>query len=288
MAVRNSIQDSVLLAVAAALAMGVLAPQGAALAAYSLPFLMVMMFFAFIGMELRIPGRSGPLFAILSSFVAVPLAAFLLASAAGLPGDFILGLLIASAMPTGISVVYLARAFGGDGSTVLASAAVSTLLAPALTPAAVYLLAGAQVQIDLLLMFRTLVVAVAIPFLASLAFRKGAKRLKEHSIAVSTAMSFLLVWGLTAQGLSYINTSGSIVLLALVVFAANLFAYGFGYLAGRQGSKGRAVSFFLISGFKNNTLGLALASALSPLAVMPAVVWLIVNNALLALVRVFR
>jgi BASS family bile acid:Na+ symporter len=288
LAVHSVLQDQVLLVISVALAFGALVPQGAALAAYSLPLLMGMMFFTFTGMKIEMPKNGGPLFAVIASFAIVPLATALLALAFGLPGDFTMGLLVAASVPTGVSAVYLARVLRGEAGVVLASVLAVTVAAPLLAPVSIYLLAGAQIQVDVLAMARLLLLSIAVPLAAAFLLGKHSKALAGRGVAASTALSFLLVWGLTAQGLSHLNTAGDVWQLALAVFLANAFAYGFGYIVGRAHSRERAVSFFLLSGFKNNTLALALVSALSPAAALPAVLWLIANNGMLALVRVFR
>lgn len=288
MAVHEALQEHALLVISVALAFGAFVPQGAALSEYALPLLMGMMFFTLLGMEIKIPERKGPIFALVSSFAIVPLATAALALAFGLSSDFTLGLLVAASVPTGVSAVYLARVLRGETGVVLASVLAVTLAAPLLAPLSVYLLAGAQIQIDVPAMAKLLAFAVAVPLAAAFLLGRHAKALAGREVAASTALSFLLVWGLTAQGLTHLNTAGDIWQLALAVLAANAFAYGFGYFVGRAHSRERAVSFFLLSGFKNNTLALALVSVLSPAASLPAVLWLIVNNGMLALVRVFR
>jgi BASS family bile acid:Na+ symporter len=171
-------------------------------------------------------------------FTVMPFLGWALSKALGLTPELTLGMVLLGASPGGISsnvITYLAK---GNVALSVSMTAVSTLLAPLMTPLMVYLYARESVEVDYLKMFlsilNTVVVPVALGLIANLLMR----RLRidparaEKFLALTSMVAICGICGLiAAKSQSQILKVGLVLLVAVTLH--NLLGYLLGYWGSR-------------------------------------------------------
>ncbi|MBB5173801.1 bile acid:sodium symporter family protein [Texcoconibacillus texcoconensis] len=220
---------------------------------------------------------------LLAQFLIMPLAAFVIAYAMGLPPELAAGLVLVGACPGGTAsnvMVYLSR---GDVPVSVAMTSVSTMLAPILTPLIVLLLAGQWLPVGVGDMFMSIVQVIIIPIalgiIVSRFFPKAVEKGKSALPLVSVLAIMLIVAAVVALNADNLATTGVAVFTAVILH--NAFGLGLGYLtakfAGLDETKRRAISMEV--GMQNSGLGAALAAAhFAPLAALPSAVFSVWHN----------
>lgn len=172
---------------------------------------------------------------VVSQFTIMPTLGFVLASISGFEAEIAAGMILIGCSPSGMAsnvMSYLAKANLALSITITA---VTTLLAPFVTPFLMKLLAGAMVEINVLDMMWDIVKMVIIPIGAGLIFNKllsgKAKWLDDAMPLVSMAGIGFIIAIITAAGRDSLLTIGP--MLMLLVLIHNTFGYGLGYLFGK-------------------------------------------------------
>ena len=177
----------------------------------------------------------GVFIGVTSHFIIMPLLGFTLANLSGLPPEIAAGIILIGCSPNGMAsnvISYLAKANLALSITITA---VSTLLAPFVTPLLMKFLAGAFVKIDVGTMMWDIIKMVIIPIGAGILFNK---LLKGKAKWLDNAMPLVSMFGIafiiviiTAAGRESLLTIGP--LLILLVLIHNLLGYSLGYWSGR-------------------------------------------------------
>lgn len=170
-----------------------------------------------------------------SHFIIMPLIGYTLASVSGFPPEIAAGIILISCSPNGMAsnvISYLAKANLALSITITA---ISTMLAPFLTPLLMKLYAGAFVQINVLSMMWDIFKMVIIPIGAGILFNKllsGKSKWLDNAMPVVSmfGIAFIIVI-ITAAGRNSLLTIGP--LLILLVLIHNLSGYILGYWSGR-------------------------------------------------------
>lgn len=177
----------------------------------------------------------GVFIGILSQFTIMPLLGFTLATLSNLPPEIAAGIVLIGCSPSGLAsnvMSYLAKANLALSITITA---ITTLLAPFVTPVLMKLLAGAMVEIDILKMMWDIIKMVIIPIGAGLIFNKilsgKSKWLDEAMPVVSMLGIALILTIITAAGRDSLLTIGPV--LIVIVLIHNSFGYTLGYWAAR-------------------------------------------------------
>lgn len=163
--------------------------------------------------------------------------------------------------------------------------AVSTVLAPFLTPLLTYLYAGQKVNVDMFSMFLSIVKVVIVPivlgFVINHFFKKFTEKVVEILPLISTTAIVAIVAAVVSANSAKLMTSG--LLIVAVVILHNLLGYGVGYGIGRalklDTTKCRAISIEV--GMQNSGLATSLATthfAQYPLATIPGAVFSVWHN----------
>ena len=177
----------------------------------------------------------GVLIGVGSHFIIMPLIGFTLASVSNFPPEIAAGIVLVGCSPNGMAsnvISYLAKANLALSVTITA---ISTSLAPFVTPLLMKLLAGAFIEIHPLAMMLDILKIVIIPVGAGLIF--------NHFVSgkgkwLDTAMPLLSMFGI-AFIIVIITAAGRQSLLAIgpalivLVLIHNLCGYTFGYWTGR-------------------------------------------------------
>src|SRR5437868_3355268 len=177
----------------------------------------------------------GVLIGVCSHFIIMPLLGYTLASLSGFPPEIAAGIILIGCSPNGMAsnvISYLAKANLALSITITA---VSTSLAPFITPLLMKLLGGAFIKIDALSMMWDIIKIVIIPIGAGILFNKyllkRASWLEKLMPLVSMfGIAFIIVIITAAGRDSLLNIGGMLVLLVLI---HNLLGYTFGYWSGR-------------------------------------------------------
>ncbi len=228
----------------------------------------------------------------LAQFTVMPLLAFALARIFRLEEALAIGVILVGCCPGGTAsnvITYLAK---GDLALSVGMTAVSTLLAPVLTPLLVWLLAGATVDVDVIGMLLSILWVVILPIALGLLVKRFWPRTTDRASAYLPALSSLaicvIVLIVIAANAHKLLAGGLVILLVVVLH--NLCGLGAGYLIGSllrlPPAKRRAISIEV--GMQNSGLASSLATlhfAAYPLATIPGAlfsVWHNISGALVA------
>ena len=200
----------------------------------------------------------------LAQFVVMPGLGWLICHVLDLPKDLALGVILVGCCPGGTAsnvICYLAK---GDVALSVAMTAVSTLLAPLVTPALVMLLAGKSIDVDVVGMFMSIVQVVILPivlgFLVSHYFSRLTQKVVPILPMVSTlAIAFIIGIVVSLNARSIMACS---MIVAVAVILHNLLGLLLGYFAGKamglKSDKRTAISIEV--GMQNSGLATSLAA----------------------------
>ena len=171
-----------------------------------------------------------------AQYTLMPLIAFTVSKALGLSSALTVGLILVGCSPGGVSSNLMTFLCQGDVAFSVGMTTASTLLSPLLTPLLVLYLAGEQVDVDAIGMFKSILIVtigpVTLGFLLNHFF--GEKKVYKDIMGVMPALAVIclafIVGGVSAKyGKDFLH-SGWLIMLA--VFLHNTLGYITGYLAG--------------------------------------------------------
>ncbi len=220
-----------------------------------------------------------------AQFTVMPLLAFGLTRVFGLSPELSIGVILVGTCPGGTSSNVMTYLSKGDVPLSVGMTAVSTVLAPFLTPLLTYVYAGARVDVNMMSMFISIVQVVIVPIAAGFVinhfFHKFTEAAVEVLPLVSTTAIVAIVAAVVSANSAKLMTSG--LLIVAVVVLHNLLGYALGYGIGKalklDVSKCRAISIEV--GMQNSGLATSLAAthfAQYPLATIPGAVFSVWHN----------
>ncbi len=216
-------------------------------------------------------------------YLVMPLAAWALALAFGLPRELAVGLILVGAAPGGTAsnvVTWLAR---GDVALSVAMTTASTLLSPVFTPLWVWLLASAWMPVHPGPLFLAVVRIVLAPVLIGVAIRafwKPAPWVLNGALPLFSM--FIIAWIVgVVTGLNHTQLAQTGAAVLAVVALLNATGLFLGWLgakhAGQPPVRRRTVAIEV--GMQNSGLAVALATAhFGPLAALPGAIFSIWHN----------
>jgi bile acid:Na+ symporter, BASS family len=177
----------------------------------------------------------GVMVGVLCQFSIMPLIGYTLAKASGFPPEIAAGIILVGCSPSGMAsnvMSYLAKANLALSITITA---ITTSLAPIVTPALMGLLAGEFVQVEVGKMMLDIVKIVIVPIGLGLFFNKylgGRLKWLDNAMPMVSmvGIAFIIVV-ITAAGRDSLLSIGP--LLILLVFIHNFSGYTLGYYAGK-------------------------------------------------------
>ncbi|MEG1971231.1 MAG: bile acid:sodium symporter family protein [Burkholderiaceae bacterium] len=220
---------------------------------------------------------------VAGQFIIMPGLAWLLCTALELPPEIAVGVILVGCCPGGTASNVMAFLARGDVALSVAITSVSTLLAPIVTPALVYLLASQWLEISAIAMFWSIVQVVVLPIALGVAaqslLREKIKVCVDVLPLVSVAAIVAIVAAVVAVSQAKIASTG------LLIFAVVVLHNGLGMLIGYWLAKLSGLSlakrktFAIEVGMQNSGLGVALATAhFSPLAAVPSAIFSVWHN----------
>lgn len=223
------------------------------------------------------------LIGVLGQFIIMPALAWGLSTLLQLPPEVAVGVILVGCCPGGTASNVMAFLARGDVALSVAITSVTTLLAPVVTPALIYLLASQWLEVSASAMFWSIVQVVILPIalgvLAQSLLREKVKACIEVLPLVSVVAIVAIVAAVVAGNQQKIATSG-LMIFAVVVLHNSLgllLGYWLAKLAGLGVAQRKTMSIEV--GMQNSGLGVALATAhFSPLAAVPSAIFSVWHN----------
>ena len=253
------------------------------------PLLMIIMFGMGTSMSIKdfvqigkMP--KGVLIGLVCQFSIMPLIGFGLATASGLPPEIAAGIILVGCSPSGLASNVMAYISGANLALSLTLTAVSTLLAPFITPFYMSLFADQLVPIDTMAMFLSISKIVILPIIAGLLFNRllhGRFPIIDRAMPkVSMLGIAIIITVITAAGRDSLLDIG--LVLVVLVLIHNILGYVFGYgsakLFGMDEASSRTIAFEV--GMQNSGLASGIAVEMGRVATMglaPAVFGPVMN-----------
>ena len=221
----------------------------------------------------------------IAQFTLMPLIAFVLTKAFGLPTEIAVGVILVGTCPGGTSSNVMTYLSKGDVPLSVGMTAVSTLFAPLMTPLLTLLYAGQRVDVNAVAMFLSIVKVVLVPIAFGLMcnyfFGKVTRQIVRILPLISTIAIIMIIASVVSANSARLKTVG--VLVVIVVVLHNVLGYAAGYGVGKllrlNATKCRALSIEV--GMQNSGLATSLAAthfAQYPLATIPGAVFSVWHN----------
>ena len=221
----------------------------------------------------------------IAQFSVMPLLAFLLTKLFNLPVELAVGVILVGTCPGGTSSNVMTYLSKGDVALSVGMTGVSTILAPFLTPALTYVLAGQSVDVNMMNMFLSIIKVVIFPivlgFVINKFFGKATQKLVKVLPLISVSAIVAIVAAVVSANSAKIMTCG--LLIVAVVMTHNICGYLLGFGIGKMLhldiSKCKAISIEV--GMQNSGLATSLAAvhfAQYPLATIPGAVFSVWHN----------
>jgi BASS family bile acid:Na+ symporter len=230
----------------------------------------------------------------IAQFALMPLIAWSLVHALGLPREVAVGLILVGCCPGGVSSNIMTFLCRGDVAFSVGMTTLSTLAAPLMTPILMLWLAGESVDVDAIGMFRSILIVTIMPIAVGFSLNSVFGHRGGYREAIK-AMPGIAVIGLACIVGGVVSAhGGSIVRSGALIFAAvflhNSLGYVFGYAVGvvARFTKPKRRTISIEIGMQNAGLATVLAGkhfpAMPEAAVASALscVWHSVSGALLA------
>jgi len=231
----------------------------------------------------------------LAQFLIMPSLAWLLTMLFHLPPEMALGVVLVGCCPGGTASNVITYLAGGDLALSVSMTAVSTLLAPVVTPLLTWALAGKFMAVDAVGMFLSIVQVVIVPIVAGLLLQhflpRFTSRVTVYLPAFSSLAIVFIVGIVVSHNAEKLWTSGLLVLL--VVMLHNVFGLllGYGAAALFRLPRPKRIAMSIEVGMQNSGLASALAAthfAAFPMATVPGAVFSVWHNISGALVAQYH
>lgn len=227
-----------------------------------------------------------------AQFIVMPLLAYLLGKAFRLDDALLVGVILVGTCPGGTSSNVITYLSNGDTALSVGMTAISTFLAPVLTPALTYLYLRTTVSVDAVAMFLSIIQVVIVPIglglLINRLFGTYTQKIKDALPVVSVTAICLIVAAVVSHNSAKILSTGAVIFA--VVILHNLLGYLCGYLIGilfkMDLPRRKAVAIEV--GMQNSGLATTLAGTAFPSLAMATVpgavfsVWHNISGAMLA------
>lgn len=263
-----------------------LPPIGILISPFVQTLFMIIMFFSTLNISIRkvmaeIHHPKKVFISLLLIHLASPL--MLLPFRGFFSEEIFLGLILASVVPAGISVVFLSKLFGGDPSRSLVVTTISSLLSPVTVPLLVMIFAQTSIALSPFTMAMTITKLVIIPFLVARFVSRTPykKMLDKHTSRVTLVTLFLIIVGIISPLTSYVVSSlGIFMVLIGVVTVLNVILFLAGFSMGTTHEA--KTSYGISATFKNFALSTVLAlSIFNAEVALPAIAYSVINSFLL-------
>lgn len=256
------------------------------------PYISILLGIVMFGMGLTLSAKDfsevftrplDVLIGIVGQFVIMPLLAWGLCKLLGLPDEIAVGVILVGCCPGGTSsnvMTFLAR---GDVALSVSITACTTVLAPFVTPALIYIFASQWVEVSMSAMFMSIVKIVIVPIVLGIVVNAFFGKVVRHAVLALPMISVISIVSIVCAvvAVSHDRLAETGALIFVVVILHNCLGYLLGYLLGRifglSLHKRKTLSIEI--GMQNSALGVALAMAhFSPLSAVPSAIFSVWHN----------
>lgn len=221
--------------------------------------------------------------AVVAQFTIMPLLAFGLATIFQLPPEVAVGVILVGCCPGGTASNVMTFLAKGNTALSVSVTAVSTVLAPILTPALILLFASQWLSVSAGSMFISIVQIVLLPIVLGIVVRLLFSKQVDKTIGVLPLVSVIGIVAVAAAVVA-VNTEAIVttgLLIFTVVVLHNVLGLFLGYLVAKvfkfDFRDQKAISIEV--GMQNSGLGAALALAhFAPIAAVPSALFSVWHN----------
>ena len=220
---------------------------------------------------------------VLGQFLIMPGLAWLLSTLLQLPPEIAVGVILVGCCPGGTASNVMTFLSRGDVALSVAITSVSTMLAPVVTPALIYLLASQWLDVSAAAMFWSIVQVVILPILLGILAQSLLREKVKACVAMLPLVSVVSIVAIVAAVVAVSHER--IATTGLTIFAVVVLHNGLGLLLGYWLAKLTGLSvaqrktMSIEVGMQNSGLGVALATAhFSPLAAVPSAIFSVWHN----------
>jgi len=214
----------------------------------------------------------GVVIGLVLQFSIMPIIGFTLATLSGLPPEIAAGIILVGCSPSGLASNVMAYISGANLALSLTLTAVSTLLAPFITPFYMSMFAGEFIPIDATAMFFSISKIVILPIIAGLAFNHffhGRFPLVDKTMPKLSMVGIaVIITVITAAGRDNLLSIG--LFLVVLVLVHNILGFLLGYgsakLLKMDESSARTIAFEV--GMQNSGLASGIALEMGRVASM--------------------
>jgi len=209
--------------------------------------------------------------------------AFALAKIFNLPPEIAVGVILVGCCPGGTSSNVMTFLAKGNTALSVTITSCTTLLAPFVTPALIYLLASEWLPVSFMAMFMSVIKVVLIPIVLGIVAQFLFRPIVEKSIDILPTVSVIAIVMIVAAVVS--GSRDKILETGLIIFAIVILHNGLGYLIGflvaklfkLQYDDQKAISIEV--GMQNSGLGAQLAMAhFDPVSAVPSAIFSFWHN----------
>lgn len=240
-----------------------------------IPLMQILMFGMGTGLSLKDFARviqmpKGVIAGVLCHYIIMPMVALTITKLFSFPDEIAAGIILIGSCPNGLAsnvMTYLAKANLALSVTLTA---ISTVIAPFVTPFFMQLLGGQYVEVNFLKMMMDIVYVVIVPIGAGLLFNHflhGRFKLLDDIMPLFSMLAIALILVLiTASGRDALLVVGPMLLLAVLIH--NLSGYFLGYWSGRllRMNEKDCRTIAIEVGLQNAGLASSLAAAMGKVA----------------------
>lgn len=257
-----------------------------------LPYVSLMLGIVMFGMGLTLKAQDfsevfrqpgAVLLGTLCQFILMPGIAWLLCLIFNLDKELAVGVILVGCCPGGTASNVMAYLAKGDVALSVTITSVSTLLAPIVTPALIYLLAHQWVDIQPAAMCWSICQIVILPIVLGLLVRAIFKDKINTVVSALPTISVLAIVGIASAvvAASQQKIAESGMLIFCIVVLHNLLGLGAGYLMAKifGWNLAKCKTLSIEVGMQNSGLGAALATAFfSPVSAVPSALFSVWHN----------
>lgn len=197
------------------------------------------------------------------------------------------GLILAAAIPAGVSIVFICDLCQGKPADALSITTLSHLLSILTIPLLLLLFVGQSVTVDIKVVIWSLIKFIVIPLIIAQLLRPILVKYPRFVFGFSTALLLIIIWGLVAPTQGFlISNLNSVILIFLIAVFCMLLTFLFGWFTGKNTQE--KITYAVSASYKNFTLSTVIAlSVFGELAALPSIVYTILNNLLFAILFFF-
>jgi bile acid:Na+ symporter, BASS family len=228
---------------------------------------------------------------LISHFTIMPLVGFTLAKSFGFPAEIAAGVILMGSVPSGVTSNVLAFIAKANMPLSVTIAAISTLVAPIMTPLLMKILAGQYVEIDFVNMMihvaEIIIIPIVLGLLVNKIIRNGLKWLQAIMPIVSMCGVLMMLIVIVSSGRDSLLEIGPLLFVASMIHHTT--GYLLGYWSGRLLKLDEAAcrTISLEVGMQNGGLASGIALQMGKLATVGlasaiAVPWMTISGSMLA------